>query len=71
MKLNAARVNGGLTQAEMCKVLGICKNSYLKIEKGKKHMTEEQAHAFSEACGCKISDLDCKVLVLTDASTLS
>lgn len=71
MILKAARVNGGLTQSEMCKVLGICKNSYLAIEKGDKHMTEAQAKAFSEACGCKVSDLDCKVLVLTDASTLS
>ena len=71
MRLKAIRVNADLTQNEMCKILGICKNSYLAIEKGEKHMTEAQAHAFSKACGCKISDLDCKVLILTDASTLS
>lgn len=71
MKLKAARVNAELTQAQICKRLGICKNSYIAIERGAKNMTEEQAVAFSKACGCKVSDLDCQVLILVDASTLS
>lgn len=68
--LKAARVNGGLTQPEMAKAIGVCRNVYIAFEKGNKPMTEEQARAFSKACGCKLSELDCKVLVLVEASTL-
>ena len=55
----------------MAKALNMCKNSYLAIERGEKHMTEEQAYRFSDVCGCRVSDLDCNVLVLVKASTLS
>ena len=71
MKLKAARVNADLTQMQMAKALNMCKNSYIAIERGEKHMTEEQAYRFSDVCGCRVSDLDCNVLVLVKASTLS
>ena len=71
MKIKAARVNADLTQMEMAKALNMCKNKYIAIERGEKHMTMEQVHRFSDVCGCRVSDLDCKVLVLVKASTLS
>lgn len=71
MKIKAARVNANLTQKEMADKLNMCKNTYLAIEHGRKHMTVEQVNQFSDACGCRVSDLDCDVLVLVKASTLS
>lgn len=71
MKIKAARVNADLTQMEMAKALNMCKNKYIAIERGEKHMTMEQVHRFSDVCGCRVSDLDCNVLILVKASTLS
>lgn len=71
ISVKAARINAGLKQEEVCKKLGMCKNVWLKYENGGKPMTEELVRKFAAICGCSPSDLDCDVLVLTKASTLS
>ena len=65
--LAAARVNAGLTQAELCKKVGVCKNILIDWEKGRKHPTMEQLERYCGACNCAVSDVDCKVLVLQSA----
>ena len=67
ISLAAARVNAGLTQGDMVKAVGVCRNIIVDWEKGRKHPTMEQLEKYCKACGCSVSDVDCKVLILKRA----
>ena len=64
ISLAAARVNAGLTQEQLKKTIGVSKNILIDWEKGRKHPTMEQLEKYCKACGCSVSDVDCKVLIL-------
>lgn len=63
--MKAARVNAGLTQDDVFRSIGVGRNVYLDIEKGRRPLTEEQRDKFCRLTGCSPKDLDCQVLVLT------
>ena len=67
ISLAAARVNAGLTQDELRRKVGVSKNILIDWEKGRKVPTMEQLERYCKECGCSVSDVDCKVLVLTTA----
>ncbi|MHC1696413.1 MAG: helix-turn-helix transcriptional regulator [Eubacteriales bacterium] len=52
-----ARVLSERTQAEMAKHLGICRHSYIKIEKEPENATFEQGRKISEITGIPIEQI--------------
>lgn len=67
ISLAAARVDAGLKQTELAKAVGVSVNLIIDWEKGRKVPTKEQLEMYCEACGCRTSDVNCKVLILADA----
>ena len=67
MKINmrAARNNKGLTQNDVYTAIGVGRNVYIDMEKGRRPLTEEQRDKFCRLTGCNPKDLDCQVLILT------
>jgi DNA-binding XRE family transcriptional regulator len=57
MKLNALRVNAGLTQSEAAKEVGVSKNTLIKWES---YMTFPKANQLMKLCsmyGCSVDDI--------------
>lgn len=67
MSLAAVRVNAGLTQRELAAKAGFGLNSVVSWEKGRKPITEADLQKYCEVCGCRTTDVSCKVLILADA----
>lgn len=67
IKLNAARVNAGLTQEDVAKRLGKSKNTIVSWEKGKSSPDIETGKALAKLYGVSINDL----IFLPDDCTLS
>lgn len=63
--MKAARVNAGLTQNDVFKAIGVGRNVYVDIERGRRPLTEEQRDRFCKLVGISPKQLDCQVLVLT------
>lgn len=63
--LRQARTHAGMTQAEMAKILGIDRGTYLKIEKDVSRATVGQVHKISDITGVPLSDI-----ILASDSTL-
>lgn len=63
--MRAARNNKGITQGEACKAIGVGRNVYIDMEKGRRPLTEEQRDKFCKLTGCSPKNLDCQVLILT------
>ena len=55
--IKQARNIAGITQAEMAKILGINRGTYIKIEKDVDHATVAQIKAISCATGIKPGDI--------------
>ena len=67
IKLNAARVNAGLTQEDVAKRLGKSKNTIVSWEKGKSSPDIETGKALAKLYGVSINAL----IFLPDDCTLS
>ena len=57
IKLNAARVNAGLTQEDVAKRLGKSKNTIVSWEKGKSSPDIETGKALAKMYGVSVNDL--------------
>ena len=57
IKLNAARVNAGLTQEDVAKRLGKSKNTIVSWEKGKSSPDIETGKALAKLYGVSVNDL--------------
>lgn len=57
IKLNAARVNAGLTQEDVAKRLGKSKNTVVNWEKGKSAPDIETGKALAKLYGVSVDDL--------------
>ena len=57
LSLKAARVNAGLTQAEMAKRLDVAPVTIWKWETGKSEPKVNQFKRFCEVCGLKMDDI--------------
>jgi DNA-binding XRE family transcriptional regulator len=57
MKLNALRVNAGLTQSDVAKQLGISKNTLIKWESYKSFPTVVQTMTLCKLYGCDVNDI--------------
>ena len=54
----SARVNAGLKQSEVCKMMDISQNTLIDWEKGRISPRMNQLMEFCEICGCSIEDID-------------
>lgn len=71
IKLNAARVNAGLTQEDVAKRLGKSKNTIVSWEKGKSSPDIETGKALAKLYGVSVNDLiflpnDCALSTIGD-----
>lgn len=57
MSVKTARILAGLTQEEMAIKIGVCRHTYIKIEKDPQTATIGQAVAISKATGCSIDEI--------------
>jgi len=57
MKLNALRVNAGLTQSDVATELGISKNTLIKWESYKSFPSVIQIMKMCDLYGCKVDDI--------------
>jgi DNA-binding XRE family transcriptional regulator len=73
IKLNAARVNAGLTQEDVAKRLGKSKNTIVSWEKGKSSPDIETGKALAKMYGVSVNDLiflpnDCALSTIKEGS---
>ena len=52
-----ARKYAGLTQAETAEKMGVCRDTYRRIEKNPEKATIEQAYRFSEVVGLALDQI--------------
>ena len=52
-----ARKYAGLTQAETAEKMGVCRDTYRRIEKNPEKATIEQAYLFSSAVGISLDQI--------------
>ena len=57
MSLAAARVNAKLTQAQVCEVLGISKNTLVNYESYKTSPDIDRANKLADLYKCDLSDI--------------
>ena len=55
--MKAARVNRGLTQAEMAKRMGRSQNTVMAWERGDKMPKADEFQRYCSICGCDITDV--------------
>jgi putative transcriptional regulator len=52
-----ARLNAGLTQIEIAKMLGVCRDTYATLELSPKKFTIEQAERFATAVALPLDEI--------------
>ena len=57
IRLNAARVNAGLTQEDVAKLFGVSKNTVVNWEKGRSFPDIETGKALAKLFGMSVDDL--------------
>lgn len=55
--LKAARVNAGMTQIQLAKIVGTTKNTISNYERYITIPDMEMGQKIAEACGCSVNDL--------------
>ena len=63
--MKSARVNAGLKQKEVCSRMGICENTLIDWEKGRKIPRVDEFQKFCEIVNCNMDDITFDVGALT------